>query len=129
MAYVIECNYEEPTFPSIVAPVLVDGYSLTLPKSKKYLGGRSATIDNAEATIEFALVGDWSARIFLNWYVNEIDNGLLPFNITLDVFGVQITCRAQFKSAISSSNILAGAKEISTTLVILDNLTEKGVLR
>jgi hypothetical protein len=92
-------------FPTTLRPHLVSGYSRTttqqLAVNNLSAGApvyyRITPDQSASWTVKF-IFNQADAEIFENWIVNDIENGVLPFNMVMDIEAGQVEQEVYFSA-------------------------------
>lgn len=75
-------------FPKGLSYILRDNYSATAPQKKKYLGGKTLLLDDANLEITVLLPSTLDTTLFLEWWITELNFGTEDFTINLPYFGI-----------------------------------------
>ncbi len=75
-------------FPDNLVYIMDKGRSNTVPKKKKYLGGRTELTTYPVANIEVFVSNEVDKAIFLEWWVTELNYGTESFSIKFPFFGI-----------------------------------------
>ena len=111
-------------FPDNLVCVLVDGFGSTVPRKKKYLGGKNRLVDFLTITIEVLVKSEVDAAVLLEWWVSELDYGTKTFLIYLPYFGIRKKWTASIVGDMPETIVIGKTRNVKLRLKIYDDLSE-----
>ncbi len=109
------CSIEIKDFPT-VGCLIEDGNLNMLARKNKYLGGDISQFVDGKTTVKLLLQTNAEMVIFAEWWVNSLNYGTTPFNITLPFFATNKEYTVFMTNDLVESGIKGEVREILLNL-------------
>ena len=108
--------------PTMIVCILADSFSTTKTWDRVVgFGGRSIAGNyNDKVEVEFFAKTREDAEFFNMWFINELQNGELDFNIDLPITGVVKTHKVRFLPSINKNSFSGITNKFKATLEVVE---------
>ncbi len=95
------CAIEIADFPTNLGCLIEDGYTGTIFRKTKYLGGKLLLTNLPIVDVTLSIFEKANEEEFLRWWREDLKNGTMPFYITMKFFGAMHALEFRFISNIN----------------------------
>ena len=113
--------------PTMIVCTLADSFSTSKTWDRVVgFGGELTGNHNDKVEVEFSAKTREDAEFFNMWFIDELQNGELDFNIDLPITGVVKAHKVKFLPGINKNNFLGGTNKFKATLEVVELNTSYG---
>jgi len=109
-------------FPSSISFLVISGFAASTPKKSLGLGGRKILEQDLRVTIKAMIETEENAKVFLEWWVLQLNCGLENFTINFPYNGITKGWNVIASNDLKEVLIHENLREVTITLKILDDI-------